>query len=100
MTAEICTMSMFLNKAEFEAAKAAAKSCACMQCKAERHDYMKGALEEIKHLLSAQANDGKSEAVKESNANQAWHRAYTTLNAIDPTGPSTVTSQDYSPQGE
>jgi len=39
------------------------------------------ALEEIKLLLSAAKNDDQSLAVKESNANHAWHAANTALAA-------------------
>lgn len=61
--------------------------CGCMRCKSERHDYMKTALEDIRSLLGPMMNDGFSDSVKESNANLAWQRAYTTLKAMDPTTP-------------
>lgn len=38
-------------------------------------DRFEAALYEIRCLLSAAANDGKPAAVKESNANLAWHAA-------------------------
>lgn len=46
------------------------------------HDALVAALREIKLLLSASKNDGKSAAVKESNANQAWHAADVALSSI------------------
>jgi hypothetical protein len=40
---------------------------------------------EIQRLLSAAANDGKPAAVKESNANQAWHVAERALTSGEQT---------------
>lgn len=57
--------------------------CFCEHGRADRHDYMKVALEEIRWLLSPQKNDGYSEATRESNTNEAWMRAYVTLKSLE-----------------